>query len=430
MRRTVAKKSRPFWRVPLARICVCSQMKPESRKSGLRYFYRPHLTDKQLAKLLHYKYRGEDRSITHRLLLAPVYARLVTFLPLWLAPNTVTLVGFLLPVCAHALLLYYSPTLEDEVPRALYVFASFSLFTYMVLDNLDGKQARRTSSSSPLGQLFDHGCDALNVTVSGITLLACVRLKPPIIPFTLIYGLGHHMFYTAALEEYHTGCMILRELNGPNEGLLVLSFLELVTAIVGPSFWTVPRNPWPSFNHIIYGISFFPIVNSFAGNLYGIITHYRSRRVSLTGTAFTLFYHMIPIIACGVIQFTTAIVAPHVTQHFIVALLWQTGLFTYDSSTRIMLATLTHSPFPAIPRMLIPMAVVYATASFSEVFPGLLSLASIANIIYTCLFTSAVYSAWRTYCIVTQITEFLNIRCFSIHVTQQDNDAQQRERTD
>lgn len=26
-----------------------------------------------------------------------------------------------------------------------------------------GKQARRTRSSSPLGQLFDHGCDALSV---------------------------------------------------------------------------------------------------------------------------------------------------------------------------------------------------------------------------------------------------------------------------
>jgi ethanolaminephosphotransferase len=27
---------------------------------------------------------------------------------------------------------------------------------------VDGKQARRTNSSSPLGQLFDHGCDAIN----------------------------------------------------------------------------------------------------------------------------------------------------------------------------------------------------------------------------------------------------------------------------
>lgn len=30
----------------------------------------------------------------------------------------------------------------------------------LLQDCMDGKQARRTGSSSPLGQLFDHGCDA------------------------------------------------------------------------------------------------------------------------------------------------------------------------------------------------------------------------------------------------------------------------------
>jgi len=30
-----------------------------------------------------------------------------------------------------------------------------------MLDNIDGKQARRTGTSSPLGMMFDHGCDAL-----------------------------------------------------------------------------------------------------------------------------------------------------------------------------------------------------------------------------------------------------------------------------
>lgn len=30
-----------------------------------------------------------------------------------------------------------------------------------MLDNLDGKHARRIGASSPLGLMFDHGCDAL-----------------------------------------------------------------------------------------------------------------------------------------------------------------------------------------------------------------------------------------------------------------------------
>jgi hypothetical protein len=42
---------------------------------------------------------------------------------------------------------------------------------YSLLDNLDGRQARRTGTSSPLGELFDHGCDCLAVAV-------CMRHAP------------------------------------------------------------------------------------------------------------------------------------------------------------------------------------------------------------------------------------------------------------
>jgi phosphatidylglycerophosphate synthase len=36
---------------------------------------------------------------------------------------------------------------------------------YQNLDALDGKQARRTGNSTPLGELFDHGCDAITTSV-------------------------------------------------------------------------------------------------------------------------------------------------------------------------------------------------------------------------------------------------------------------------
>jgi phosphatidylglycerophosphate synthase len=39
------------------------------------------------------------------------------------------------------------------------------IFCYMFLDNTDGKQARRTNTSSPLGELIDHDCDSLTVGV-------------------------------------------------------------------------------------------------------------------------------------------------------------------------------------------------------------------------------------------------------------------------
>lgn len=37
---------------------------------------------------------------------------------------------------------------------------TYSLNEYLFLDGMDGKQARRTKSSSALGELFDHGVDS------------------------------------------------------------------------------------------------------------------------------------------------------------------------------------------------------------------------------------------------------------------------------
>lgn len=44
----------------------------------------------------------------------------------------------------------------------MYFLTGFGLFIYQSLDAIDGKQARRTGSSSPLGELFDHGCDSVS----------------------------------------------------------------------------------------------------------------------------------------------------------------------------------------------------------------------------------------------------------------------------
>ncbi len=44
----------------------------------------------------------------------------------------------------------------------MFFLNGFAMIFYQTLDNMDGKQARRTGTSSPLGMLFDHGCDAIN----------------------------------------------------------------------------------------------------------------------------------------------------------------------------------------------------------------------------------------------------------------------------
>lgn len=58
---------------------------------------------------------------------------------------------------------WFVPSYSGEAPTWVYVLNFATTLIYMHLDCLDGKQARRTGSSTPLGQLFDHGCDALTL---------------------------------------------------------------------------------------------------------------------------------------------------------------------------------------------------------------------------------------------------------------------------
>ena len=48
------------------------------------------------------------------------------------------------------------------VPGIIFLWNCSAMLIYQTLDNMDGKQARKTGSGSPLGLLFDHGCDAAN----------------------------------------------------------------------------------------------------------------------------------------------------------------------------------------------------------------------------------------------------------------------------
>lgn len=56
-------------------------------------------------------------------------------------------------------------------------FSSFGigLFVYQSLDAIDGKQARRTGTSGPLGELFDHGKQSQPDTIVVVFLLLSRR---------------------------------------------------------------------------------------------------------------------------------------------------------------------------------------------------------------------------------------------------------------
>ena len=117
-----------------------------------------------------YKYAGGDNGIMAGLFYGPFCGWLVNKIPEWVAPNLITLTGFLFSTAPFIFFFgFFGTHLQNEDPatpklqRWMFLAEGLCYFAYRVLDELDGKQARRTGNSSPLGLLFDHGCDAFAV---------------------------------------------------------------------------------------------------------------------------------------------------------------------------------------------------------------------------------------------------------------------------
>jgi ethanolaminephosphotransferase len=64
-----------------------------------------------------------------------------------------------------------------SLPCWALISCAFLYLAYYILDQLDGKHARKTNQSSPLGLLMDHGCDAITTFLLAGNLGTAVRLR-------------------------------------------------------------------------------------------------------------------------------------------------------------------------------------------------------------------------------------------------------------
>jgi phosphatidylglycerophosphate synthase len=95
-----------------------------------------------------------------------------------------------------------------------------SIFIYQNLDNIDGKQARRTrnkfinlGTGSPLGMLFDHGVDSLCSFMLTIQFLEIIRLRNFNIIILAVFIFIMAVFFSALWNQYSTGVFKLGRIN-------------------------------------------------------------------------------------------------------------------------------------------------------------------------------------------------------------------------
>lgn len=202
--------------------------------------FSPYLPPNARKQLLEYQYHGTDKSLIYKYMWKPLCASAVECLPVWLAPNVITVTALALVCATHAALAFYMPNLTVEegvvTPSYIFVLTGVMLFAYQFLDNLDGHQARRTKTSSPLGLLMDHGCDAFNTIIGSISVATAVCAGPSWKSWTVLIT-AVIVFIMNTWEEYYRGALILPIINGPNEGILVAIGIYFMTAVVGPAWW-------------------------------------------------------------------------------------------------------------------------------------------------------------------------------------------------
>ncbi|VDO09276.1 unnamed protein product [Rodentolepis nana] len=195
-----------------------------------------HLSPEQLINLKEHKYSCRGSSISEKYFQV-FWTSLVPYIPKNVAPNTITLIGLILNTLSVLILLCYSPDLKSNVPSWALVTTAICVFIYQTLDALDGKHARQTNTVSPLGELFDHGCDAVASVFVPLCLCVTVGIgtHPSIVFIQFFTFLA--MFYLAHWQCYITGYLEFGKID-VTEGQISVMGLLLWTSVFGVEFWS------------------------------------------------------------------------------------------------------------------------------------------------------------------------------------------------
>lgn len=200
-----------------------------------RLFRSEVLQRDQLYRLLDHRYKSTGVSFVEPIF-QPFWRWTAKHVPLTVAPNTLTLTGLISNVIPILLLLYYSPNFKDEIPAFPILLFAFGIFIYMTLDALDGLHARRTNTCSHLGEMFDHGCDAISMYLLPLAYFAIIGLGDSPTAMFIEFFILNSMFYTYQWQSFVSGCMSFDSFS-VSESIMFAIVFSMLSAIFGVDMW-------------------------------------------------------------------------------------------------------------------------------------------------------------------------------------------------
>lgn len=378
-----------------------------------------YLSKSVIAGFDKYKYSSIDNSPVSNYITHPFWNWVVQFYPTWIAPNVLTLAGFLFLVLQFVVLTYYdsdfyaSSDIHPEyppIPNWVWLFSSACIFLAHTLDGTDGKQARRTKTSGPLGELFDHGLDSW------------ATLFMPIGIFS-VFGRGDHSvdvmhmsfimlsvqvtFIMSHWEKYNTGILFLPWGYDPSQ--IGMAAMYFVTWLGGYSMWKnyvpyVDMTYAKVFEYGMYGgvvfqlpVTLWNIYSSYANKTGKMLSFYEGQRPLVPAIIlFGLFYLWAYISPYNIIEKEPRL--------FMLTL----GTAFANVSSRVIVSGMSNTRCDSFNVLLIPLiTIVLATVT--------LKLGSLEAYLLLA-YATYVMAAHLHYgiCVVKQLADHFNIYVFSV----------------
>ncbi|KAI9301069.1 CDP-alcohol phosphatidyltransferase-domain-containing protein [Cunninghamella echinulata] len=386
------------------------------------------LTNEQLDNLKLYKYAAVDKSFSTKYLLRHYWNIAIEFFPLWIAPNLITLIGLMFMIINVIFAIIFIPDMDGEEPSWVYYSFAAGLWLYSTFDNVDGKQARRTGTSSPLGELFDHGCDALNCSFAAVLQAAGIGLGHSMSAVTL-YAIAMLGFYLSTAEEYHTGVLYLGYINATSDGIILSCVLFIISGLYGPAVFAKPVSYYLSLPAWVpTSLTSLAVYDALIGwiGLMLVFTHapvcfyamYKACIKNKKPFLRTMMIENLPIVTYSVC-FISWVSSPYsyiLTHHHFILYALTTGIVFGRMASKIILAHLTKSRFPRFTVLLIPLivgAIITNLPRFTSIEPIFTPESEYLYIWGFFLFALLAYLRWAIV-VINSFCTYLGINCLTI----------------